>query len=140
MGKRPASGFLRPVYAKSIVTTACRSSILMRHRIGSNTASQNRSEFLPGGALARPTFSRRTRMTADKNRGAAAERLRADIDSGSTGDKVAFPDPSAAPLGTDEEAGGVTTPEQALEKARQAELRLAQNVRRDAKKGERGAS
>jgi hypothetical protein len=71
----------------------------------------------------------------DKASGAAAARLRADIDSGRTGDKVAFPDPSAAPLGTDEEAGGVTTPEQALEKARQAELRLAQNVRRDAKKG-----
>jgi len=71
----------------------------------------------------------------DRASGAAAARLRADIDSGRTGDKVAFPDPSAAPLGTDEEAGGVTTPEQALEKARQAELRLAQNVRRDAKKG-----
>ena len=71
----------------------------------------------------------------DKASGAAAARLRADIDSGRTGDKVAFPDPSAAPLGTDEEAGGVTTPEQALEKARQAELRLAQNVRCDAKKG-----
>jgi hypothetical protein len=71
----------------------------------------------------------------DKASGAAAARLRADIDSGRTGDKVAFPDPSAAPLGTDEEAGGVTTPEQALEKARQAELRLAQNVRRDAKNG-----
>jgi len=32
--------------------------------------------------------------------------LRADIDSGRTGDKVAFPDPAAAPLGTDEEAAG----------------------------------
>ena len=52
---------------------------------------------------------------ADKTPGAAAERLRADIDSGRTGDKVDFPDPSAAPLGTDEEAGGVTTPEEALE-------------------------
>jgi len=67
----------------------------------------------------------------DKAPGAAAARLRADIDSGKTGDKVAFPDPSAAPLGTDEEAGGVTTPEEALEKARQAELRLAQNMRRE---------
>lgn len=33
-------------------------------------------------------------------------RLRRAIDSGETGDKVAFPDPAAAPLGTDEEAGG----------------------------------
>lgn len=33
-------------------------------------------------------------------------RLRHDIDSGKTGDKVDFPDPAAAPLGTDAEAGG----------------------------------
>ncbi|MEA2858031.1 MAG: hypothetical protein QOC72_70 [Methylobacteriaceae bacterium] len=72
--------------------------------------------------------------STDKGRGAAADRLRADIDSGRTGDKVAFPDPSAAPLGTDEEAGGITTPEEALEKARQAELRLGQNARREEKK------
>jgi hypothetical protein len=68
--------------------------------------------------------------SADKTSGAAAARLRADIDSGKTGDKVAFPDPSAAPLGTDEEAGGMTTPEETLEKARRAEVRLAQNMRR----------
>ncbi len=37
------------------------------------------------------------------------EQLRADIDAGRTGDKVAFPDPAAAPLGTDAEAGGATT-------------------------------
>jgi hypothetical protein len=72
---------------------------------------------------------------ADKSSGATADRLRADIDSGRTGDKVAFPDASAAPLGTDEEAGGMTTPEEALEKARQAELRLGENARRkEAKK------
>ncbi len=28
------------------------------------------------------------------------------IDSGETGDKIAFPDPATAPLGTDEEAAG----------------------------------
>ena len=72
-------------------------------------------------------------MSGDKERGGTAERLRADIDSGRTGDKVAAPDPSAAPLGTDEEAGGVTTPEEALEKARQAELRLGQNARKQGK-------
>ena len=33
-------------------------------------------------------------------------RLRREIDNGSTGDKVAFEDPSAAPLGTDDEAAG----------------------------------
>jgi hypothetical protein len=36
-----------------------------------------------------------------------ADQLRAAIDSGKTGDKVAFPDPAAAPLGTDAEAAGV---------------------------------
>ncbi len=36
----------------------------------------------------------------------AASRLRADIDSGRTGDKVPASDPAAAPLGTDAEAGG----------------------------------
>jgi hypothetical protein len=34
------------------------------------------------------------------------EQLRAEIDSGRTGEKVGFPDPAAAPLGTDAEAGG----------------------------------
>ena len=32
--------------------------------------------------------------------------LRADIDSGRTGDKVSAPDPAMAPLGTDDEAAG----------------------------------
>ena len=34
------------------------------------------------------------------------ERLRADIDSGRTGDKVSAADPAMAPLGTDDEAAG----------------------------------
>lgn len=38
--------------------------------------------------------------------GASAARLRGDIDAGRTGDKVSWPDPAAAPLGTDEEAAG----------------------------------
>lgn len=33
-------------------------------------------------------------------------RLRQAIDSGETGEKVAYRDPAAAPLGTDSEAGG----------------------------------
>lgn len=33
-------------------------------------------------------------------------RLRHEIDQGRTGDKVAFPDPAASPLGTDDEAAG----------------------------------
>ena len=41
-----------------------------------------------------------------ENRAPTADRLRHAIDSGRTGDKVAFPDPAAAPLGTDDEAAG----------------------------------
>lgn len=37
---------------------------------------------------------------------ANVDQLRHRIDTGQTGDKVAFSDPSAAPLGTDAEAGG----------------------------------
>ncbi len=36
------------------------------------------------------------------------------IDTGQTGDKVDYPDPAAAPLGTDEEAGGARTPPEAI--------------------------
>ena len=35
------------------------------------------------------------------------DELRHAVDSGRTGDKVAYPDPAAAPLGTDAEAGGI---------------------------------
>ena len=38
--------------------------------------------------------------------GSEAAQLRRDIDSGTTGDKVGWPDPAAAPLGTDDEAAG----------------------------------
>jgi hypothetical protein len=34
------------------------------------------------------------------------DRIRHEIDSGRTGEKVDFPDPAAAPLGSDAEAGG----------------------------------
>jgi|SRR6185437_11882506 len=34
------------------------------------------------------------------------EQLRHDIDRGRTGDKINWPDPAAAPLGSDDEAGG----------------------------------
>jgi hypothetical protein len=37
---------------------------------------------------------------------ATVDRLRADIDRGVTGEKVPASDPAAAPLGTDDEAGG----------------------------------
>lgn len=42
---------------------------------------------------------------SENNRANTAQ-LRAAIDRGATGSKVPFPDPAAAPLGTDEEAAG----------------------------------
>ena len=41
-------------------------------------------------------------MSAARN----VDQLRAEIDSGRSGDKIAASDPAAAPLGTDDEAGG----------------------------------
>jgi hypothetical protein len=52
----------------------------------------------------------------------AAARLRADIDCGRTGDKVDWPDPAAAPLGTDDEAGGNCSHSVIIERARYAEI------------------
>ncbi len=46
-------------------------------------------------------------MTKDKTPKHAAK-LRGDIDKGRSGDKIGFPDPAAAPLGTDAEAGGAS--------------------------------
>jgi len=52
-----------------------------------------------------------------------ATRLRADLDAGRGRDKVAYPDPAAAPMETDAEAAGTPiTPEQAR-MARAAEIR-----------------
>jgi hypothetical protein len=45
--------------------------------------------------------------------GATTAQLKADINSGRTGDKVGGFDPAASPLGTDEEAGG-TSPDPLL--------------------------
>ena len=47
----------------------------------------------------------RTRTAMEKTP-ITADRLRHDIDRGRSGDKVPHPDPAAAPLGTDDEAGG----------------------------------
>lgn len=40
------------------------------------------------------------------------DRLRSDIDEGRTGDKVRYPDPAAAPLGSDDEAAGTPPTEE----------------------------
>jgi coenzyme F420-dependent glucose-6-phosphate dehydrogenase len=51
-----------------------------------------------------------------------AERLRHEIDSGRTGDKIPHPDPAAAPLGADDEAGGHPPLPHQIEAAAAAEL------------------
>src|SRR5271166_5905484 len=61
----------------------------------------------PALACERRTFLNRYRRAAmAHNRPPTTDQLRRAIDSGATGDKVHFPDPAAAPLGTDDEAGG----------------------------------
>lgn len=50
---------------------------------------------------------------------ATVERLRHEIDSGQTGDKVPASDPAAAPLGADDEAAGRPPDGAAVESARQ---------------------
>jgi hypothetical protein len=50
------------------------------------------------------------------------ERLRADIDSGRTRDKIPVSDPAAAPLGTDEEAAGTPVSKERVALARSQEV------------------
>lgn len=55
--------------------------------------------------------------------GGEAARLREAIDSGETGDKVANPDPAAAPLGTDDEAAGTPPPARAVRRSAEEEIK-----------------
>jgi hypothetical protein len=59
------------------------------------------------------------------NGGSSVEQLRADIDTGRTGDKVPAPDPAAAPLGTDDEAGGSSPSPDAVAQSRRMETSRA---------------
>jgi hypothetical protein len=52
------------------------------------------------------------------------DQLRAAIDSGKTGDKVAASDPAAAPLGTDDEAGGAPPSANEVMRAAATEMRV----------------
>jgi hypothetical protein len=63
------------------------------------------------------------------NGGSSVEQLRADIDTGRTGDKVPAPDPAAAPLGTDDEAGGSSPSPDAVAQSRRIEISRAPEVR-----------
>jgi hypothetical protein len=55
-------------------------------------------------------------------KGGSTEQLRRDIDSGRTGDKVDWPDPAMAPLGTDDEAAGTPPSRERVRLARRQEL------------------
>lgn len=59
---------------------------------------------------------------AHKSGASAAARLRDRIDRGGAGDKVAFSDPAAAPLGTDAEAAGTPPTEEQVRLAAEAEV------------------
>jgi hypothetical protein len=58
-----------------------------------------------------------------------ADQLRAHIDSGAAGDKNPAVDPSAAPLGTDEEAAGTPLTREDLHTAYAAESRVVDGAR-----------
>jgi hypothetical protein len=59
------------------------------------------------------------------------DRLRSDIDSGRTGDKVPANDPAAAPLGTDDEAAGTPPSRGAVDLARQHEVTRAPQAKQE---------
>jgi hypothetical protein len=54
--------------------------------------------------------------------GPTVEQLRADIDSGRTGDKVPSHDPAATPLGTDDEAGGTSLSPEVIAQAKRGRV------------------
>ncbi|MGK7650970.1 hypothetical protein ACSQ76_00575 [Roseovarius sp. B08] len=58
----------------------------------------------------------------EKNTHDTTAKLRDDIDRGEGADKVGFPDPAAAPLGTDAEAGGFSPTPEEVRTARQHEI------------------
>jgi hypothetical protein len=68
-------------------------------------------ETFPGVAGCAHSVDPSTRLAKMTRSAARVESMNVDqlrwaIDRGRTGDKVAYPDPAAAPLGTDEEAAG----------------------------------
>jgi hypothetical protein len=65
------------------------------------------------------------------------DRFRKDIDRGRAGDKTDYPDPAAAPLGTDDEAGGHPATEEELRIAREAEFRRPSERKEEAPAADR---
>jgi probable non-F420 flavinoid oxidoreductase len=74
------------------------------------------------GAVSRFAVESAARSNVMSKPPITAERLRHDIDSGRTGDKIPHPDPAAAPLGTDDEAGGRSPRPHEVQAAAAAEL------------------
>lgn len=66
----------------------------------------------------------------DQDASPNSAQLRDDINSGRTGDKVAGFDPAAAPLGTDDEAGGTPPSAEQIAHAREVETRHAADGRK----------
>jgi hypothetical protein len=60
-------------------------------------------------------------VQGERRRGANWAQVRERIDRGETGDKKAAEDPAAAPLGTDEEAGGSSTAPEVIQRSEKAE-------------------
>jgi hypothetical protein len=58
----------------------------------------------------------------DRKSAPTTDRLRHDIDRGRTGEKVAYSDPAASPLGTDDEAAGTPPSPEAIAHAHAQEM------------------
>lgn len=69
--------------------------------------------------------------------GDTVAQLKADIDSGRTGDKVAAGDPGLSPLGTDDEAAGTPASPERIHAARAQEAKIGAIARAEPPKGER---
>ena len=64
--------------------------------------------------------------------------LKGDIDSGRTGDKIAFPDPGLSPLGTDDEAAGRPASAERVALARRQEALIGALAKKDDPSPQRG--
>ena len=68
-----------------------------------------------------PTQTIRPMDAPPDSRSPTTAQLKADIDSGRTGDKIAFFDPGLSPLGTDDEAAGTPAEPSRIRLARRLE-------------------
>lgn len=59
---------------------------------------------------------------SEEEKPATSAKLRDHIDRGKAADKIGFPDPAAAPLGTDAEAGGVSPEPEEIRRAERQEV------------------